>query len=108
MSLSPSDLALDLRPHRSARTVRNAVATTAMALCVVVVAIPLIFVLVTVIQKGASIISLDFLTESIPPARRPGPGMGPAVAGTIVITATAAAMAIPLGVLGAVYLNEYG
>ena len=28
--------------------------------------------------------------------------------GTIVITATAAAMAIPLGILGAVYLQEYG
>jgi phosphate transport system permease protein len=34
--------------------------------------------------------------------------MGPAIIGTVVITGTAAAMAIPLGVLGAVYLNEYG
>jgi phosphate transport system permease protein len=34
--------------------------------------------------------------------------MGPAIIGTIVVTGTAAAMAIPLGVLGAVYLNEYG
>jgi phosphate transport system permease protein len=108
MSTVPSDLALDLRPKRSARTVRNGIATTLMTLCVVAVAIPLVFVLFKVIQEGASIISLDFLTKSIPPSRREGPGMGPAVIGTIVITGTAAAMAIPLGVLGAVYLNEYG
>ena len=34
--------------------------------------------------------------------------MGPAIVGTIVITATAPLMAVPLGILGAVYLNEYG
>jgi phosphate transport system permease protein len=109
MSSLPSDLALDLQPHRSARTVRKTIRPTVRPCCVRrVVAIPLIFVLVTVVQKGASLISLDFLTEDIPPSRRTGPGMGPAIAGTIVITATAAAMAIPFGVMGAVYLNEYG
>jgi phosphate transport system permease protein len=35
-------------------------------------------------------------------------GIGPAVLGTIEITAVAALMAVPLGVLGAIYLNEYG
>ncbi len=34
--------------------------------------------------------------------------MAPAVVGTIVITGAAAVMAIPLGVLGGIYLNEYG
>ena len=34
--------------------------------------------------------------------------MGPAIIGTIVITGSAALIAIPLGVLGAIYLNEYG
>ena len=35
-------------------------------------------------------------------------GIGPAILGTIEITAVAALMAVPLGVLGAIYLNEYG
>ena len=35
-------------------------------------------------------------------------GIGPAVVGTIVITAGATLMAVPLGVLGGIYLNEYG
>ena len=34
--------------------------------------------------------------------------MGPAVAGTLLITGAAALMAIPLGILGGIYLNEYG
>jgi phosphate transport system permease protein len=108
MSALSGEGTIDLRPRRSGRSVRNALATIAMGLCIVIVAIPLGFVLFKVIQEGASVISLDFLTKPIPPARRPGPGMGPAVVGTIVITTTAALMAIPLGVLGAVYLNEYG
>jgi phosphate transport system permease protein len=36
------------------------------------------------------------------------PGMGPAVVGTLITTALAALLAIPLGILAAVYLNEYG
>ena len=34
--------------------------------------------------------------------------MGPAVVGTLLITGAAALMAVPLGVLGGIYLNEYG
>ena len=34
--------------------------------------------------------------------------MKAAIVGTIVITVTATAIAVPLGIAGAVYLNEYG
>jgi phosphate transport system permease protein len=34
--------------------------------------------------------------------------MGPAIVGTLVITGVATLMAVPLGILAAVYLNEYG
>jgi phosphate transport system permease protein len=34
--------------------------------------------------------------------------MGPAIVGTLLITAGAAVMAVPLGILGAIYLHEYG
>jgi phosphate transport system permease protein len=34
--------------------------------------------------------------------------MGPAIVGTLLITGTATLMAVPLGILAAVYLNEYG
>jgi phosphate transport system permease protein len=100
--------AVDLAPRRSARTIRNGVATALMGASLLVVLVPLALVMFTVVQKGASAISWDFLTSEIPPVRHPGPGMGPAVAGTIVITGMACVLAIPLGILGAVYLHEYG
>ena len=37
-----------------------------------------------------------------------GPGMGPAILGTLLVTGGATLIAVPLGVLGAVYLHEYG
>lgn len=99
---------VDLRARRSGRTVRNGVATTLMVLSLLIVLVPLVAIIVTLVSKGASIISWNFLTSDIPPVRRKGGGMGPAVVGTIVTTGMASLMAIPLGVLGAVYLNEYG
>ena len=76
-----------------------------------IVLVPLAFVLVKVVAAGAGAISWQFLTNStIPPNVMPlgNGGMGPAVIGTLEITGFAALIAIPLGVLGAVYINEYG
>jgi phosphate transport system permease protein len=101
---------VDLREPAGWRRTKDRIATGLMVLSFVVVIIPLGFVLYTVIAKGASVIGWSFLTSSIPPNVTPlgiG-GMGPAVLGTIEITALATVMAVPLGVLGAVYINEYG
>jgi phosphate transport system permease protein len=100
----------DLREPAGWRRTKNRIATALMVLSFVLVIIPLGFVLYTVIAKGASVISWSFLTGSIPPQVLPANagGIGPAVVGTIEITALATVMAVPLGVLGAVYINEYG
>ncbi len=101
---------LDLREPPSWRRRRDRVATALMVLAFVLVMIPLGFVLWTVIARGASIISWSFLTGSIPPSVAPANvgGIGPAVVGTLEIVGLATLMAVPLGVLGAIYLNEYG
>lgn len=91
------------------RRLRNAGATAFIWAAVAVAAIPLGFVLLYVIRKGGAIVDVPFLTEDIPvSSRRPGPGMGPAIVGTLLVTLSAAAMAIPLGVLAAVFIHEYG
>ena len=101
---------VNLREPPSWRRTKNRIATVLMVLAFVLVIIPLGFVLFTVIAKGASIISWSFLTSSIPVNVAPANvgGIGPAIVGTIEITALATVMAVPLGILGAVYLNEYG
>jgi phosphate transport system permease protein len=92
-----------------ARRFRNRAATVAIWSSVVMAAVPLAFVVTYLLRKGAGIVDWDFLTDDIPiSSRLPGPGMGPAVLGTLLITGAATAMAVPLGVLAAVYLNEYG
>jgi len=101
---------VDLREPSGWRRAKSQFATGAMWFAFACLLVPLGFVLVTVIAKGGSIISWQFLTVGIPPNVLPATfgGMGPAVLGTLLITALAAVIAIPLGVLGAVYLNEYG
>ena len=83
-------------------------ASGGMWLAVVVAVVPLAFVIGYVAKQGLSHLSWAMLTEPIPTSRTIGPGIGPAVVGTIVITLTATVMAVPLGILAAVYLNEYG
>ncbi len=91
------------------RRVRNGLASTFMIGAFLVALVPLAMVAWTVISKGAKVIGPDFLTEDIPRQyRERGPGMGPAIVGTIVMTGIASLLAIPLGVLGAIYLSEYG
>ena len=99
---------LRVRTVSRGRVIRNAVATGVVWLAVAVALVPLAFVLYYVISKGAGVMSWDFLTKEIPTTRSLGPGMGPAIIGTLLITFAATVMAVPLGVLAAVYLNEYG
>jgi len=109
MAVAP-ERKLDLREPTGWRRTSNSIATALMVLAFVLVIIPLGFVLYTVIAKGASAINWSFLTGQIPPnVSPPGQGgIGPAIVGTLEITGFATLMAVPLGVLGAIYLNEYG
>jgi phosphate transport system permease protein len=100
----------NLREAKGWRRSKNRIATTLMVVAFVLALIPLVFVLITVVARGIGIISWQFLTADIPPQVAPASegGIGPAILGTIEIVALATAMAVPLGILGAIYLNEYG
>jgi phosphate transport system permease protein len=91
------------------RRLTDAVATAAIWLSLAAAVLPLALVTYYVISRGLHVMSWGFLTERIPrQAQTVGGGVGPAITGTLLITGLAALIAIPLGVLGAVYLNEYG
>lgn len=91
------------------RRVNNALATTWMIGSLLLALVPVVVIAVYVVSKGAAVMSLDFLTKNLAIVTQfPGGGIAPAIVGTLVITGVAALMAIPLGVLAAVYLNEYG
>jgi phosphate transport system permease protein len=112
MTAASGQQTVDLREAGGWRRAKNRIATFVMWFAFIAVMIPLVWVLVTVISKGVSVISWSFLSSgpipaNVAPPGAPG-GMGPAVVGTLEITGFAAVMAIPLGVLGAVYISEYG
>ena len=91
------------------RSLADKSATLAIGLCVLIAALPLALVAWQVVSRGGSAWSLGWFIEEIPRNyRTEGPGMGPAIVGTLLITGMAALLSIPIGVLGAVYLNEYG
>jgi phosphate transport system permease protein len=75
------------------------IAATAAAVLAIAV---LVIVVWTVVSRGARAIDLDFVFTGYPT------GVGPMLLGTLVITLVATAMAMPLGVLIALFLTEYG
>jgi len=102
------DLLLRDTTKRS-RRIRNRLASIWMAGSVLVAVVPLALVIGYVLIKGVGQLTPDWFTKDLPAVtRRAGGGMGPAIVGTLLITSVAAVMAVPLGVLGAIYLHEYG
>lgn len=105
-------VAFSLEPRRSWRTVKNSLMTTVMVAAFVAITLPLVLIMWSLIARGADIALRsfpDFFTSTIPVvSRRSGPGMGPAILGTLLSTGGATLIAVPLGILGAVYLHEYG
>lgn len=96
-------------PRSRRRRISNVVASGLIFLAFVVAIVPLVFLVVYVVQRGMEVFGWAFLTENPPFSERlDGGGMAPAVVGTLLITGAAALMSIPLGVLGGIYLNEYG
>jgi phosphate transport system permease protein len=93
------------------RRLKNGLATTLIVLAFLVALIPLVLLLVTVISKGISaVLSAEWWTHSLRgvlPEDFAG-GAYHAIYGTLVQGLVCAVIAVPLGVLAAVYLVEYG
>ncbi|MDH6243118.1 phosphate ABC transporter permease PstA [Mycobacterium sp. OTB74] len=100
-----------LYPTSTNRKVKNAVATTAVTAAFGIALIPLVWVLYIVIERGwHAIITVHWWTRSLQgvlPEQFAG-GVYHALYGTVVQASIAAVLAIPLGVMAAVYLVEYG
>lgn len=86
-----------------------------MLACVVIALVPLGSILYTTWEFGHPVLSIAFLTGPEYPAPcqlgstgcQVG-GIGPAIQGTFILMAMSAAWAIPVSLLAAIYLSEYG
>lgn len=75
--------------------------------CVTLALIPLGSILFEVVRNGAPVLGLEFLTQPQGSIVRGGGGIGPAIQGTLIVVAFASMIAVPVGVLGGIYLSEY-
>jgi phosphate transport system permease protein len=93
----------NLRRRRVVSRLAQSAAVGSAVLAVAVLAI----VVISVAQRGAPALSVDFLTKPPPLFGGPGGGIAPAIVGTAVLVAVAALIAMPVGVLVAIYVSEF-
>jgi phosphate transport system permease protein len=74
---------------------------------VIVALLPLFFILIDVVLKGASSLSLDFFTRTPAPAGETGGGVVHALLGTCLIVGMATVIGLPIGVGAGIYCGEY-
>jgi phosphate transport system permease protein len=82
----------------------NSLMTVVLALCMLVIVVPLFHILTYITITGAGYVNLTFFTGNT--AYAPN-GLGHAMLGTLIMVVLATVGAVPLGILAALYLTEY-
>lgn len=81
--------------------------TSLTALCAVLVTGLLLLIIGYIAVRGASSISIEFLTDTPKPVGEGG-GIGNAILGSAMMTLLAAVIGLPVGIAAGVYLAEFG
>ena len=76
--------------------------------CFLIVAVPLVSLVWTVVQRGTNRFDTTFFTETMRGVVGEGGGALHAVVGTLIVTGIATLMSVPFGLFTAIYLAEYG
>lgn len=103
-----SERLLEARPAKS-RLWSNRIFGTLIVSAAVFTMVPAILILVQIVQKGSSSLSWEFLSQSTPFSMvRDGGGFLNGLIGSSLMVGIATVVAVPLGILAAIYLVEYG
>ena len=85
---------------------QESVARTLLAMMTALLVIPLLAILGLLVIKGAPALSRSFLLDS-PAAGMTAGGIFPTIVGTLWLVGVSLLIAAPIGILAAIYLNEY-
>lgn len=85
---------------------KEKIASLALFLITIIIVAPVVLIFVLVLARGLPALTPEFLSAMPRDGMRAG-GIFPAIVGTIYLTIGTAVFAIPLGILAAIYLNEY-
>lgn len=90
------------------RSLINTVLSLGAWFAAILACIPLFSVLIMLVMRGGSKLSLSLFTELPPTAFEIGGGFGNAILGTVVMVGIGSIISIPVGVMAAVFLAEFG
>src|ERR1700679_3500030 len=89
------------------RSFKSRAVTCLLVVCALAVIAPLFLVIYFLLVHGASSLDWNFFTQLPKPTGEQGGGMANAIVGTITLLAMAAAVGVPIGIFGGIYLAEY-
>jgi phosphate transport system permease protein len=92
----------------NSRAATDRLVTTLVWTAFAVALVPLLSLMYTVLRNGLGVIDGQFLTYSMRNVIGEGGGIYHAIIGTVLVTLAATAISVPVGLLTAVYLVEYG
>jgi phosphate transport system permease protein len=90
------------------RQAKDRLATSLVVTAFIIALLPLISLLYTVVVNGVARFDIPFFSESMRNVVGEGGGALHAIVGTLLITGMAAIISVPVGLLTAIYLVEYG
>jgi len=90
------------------RKFKSLIMSVVSFVCALLVIAPLGLVLFYLIKAGANAVNWNFFTQLPKSVGESGGGMANAIVGTLVLLGLASVIGVPIGVLGGVYLCEYG
>ncbi len=95
-------------PFHRWRKFKNRLMQALTFTCALLVVLPLALVFFYVIQSGIGAVNWDFFTKLPKPVGESGGGMANAIVGTFELLGIASLIGVPVGVLGGIFLSEYG
>lgn len=90
------------------RKITNAVMTLVFTLAFIIALVPLISLILTTITHGFNRLDAEFFSYSMRNVVGAGGGGLHAIMGTLLVTLAASIISIPVGIMTAIYLVEYG
>jgi len=90
------------------RKFKNVFMQSLALVCAILVVLPLVLVFYHLVKEGFVALNWDFFTKLPKAVGETGGGMVNAIVGTFILLTQAALLGVPVGVLGGVYLSEYG
>jgi phosphate transport system permease protein len=90
------------------RAAKDRIATTLVWSAFAVAIVPLLTLVWAVVANGAPVLSAEFFTFSMRNVVGEGGGIYHAIMGTLLITMWATIISVPVGIMAAIYLVEYG